>query len=83
MITPVENSEAEKSPRVKEMKKNWPRKSDKRSWFGQTPSTSLASAEDLEHLKTLLSQILPLPLRWSNCTGIKNVLQCVAFPGKS
>ena len=60
----MENSKTEKSPWVKKTKKTGPKKkeivsfcqekkkslaeSDKGSWFGQTPSTISASAEDPE-----------------------------------
>ena len=67
-----------KSPWVKKMKETGPKKkekapfcqpkknnlaeSDKDSWFGQTPTTSSASAEDPERSKTPLARVLPLPL---------------------
>ena len=72
--TPMEKSKSEKSPWVKKTKKNRPKeerkssilsskeknlaKSDKGSWFGQTPTTSSASAEDPELSKTLLVRVL-------------------------
>ena len=74
----MEKSKAEKSPWVKKTKETGPKKkekapfcqakinnlaeSDKDSWFGQTLTTSSASAEDPERSKTLLARILPLPL---------------------
>ena len=76
-ITPMEKSKSEKSPWVKKTKKTAQRRkeklhfvkqrkkpciSDKGSWFGQTPTKSLASTEDPELSKTLLVRVLLLPL---------------------
>ena len=81
MITPMEKSKAEKSPWVKKKKKPGPKKkekaqfcqakkknlaeSDKGSWFGQTPSTSSASAEDPERPKTLGASSLKIEVNVS------------------
>ena len=77
----MEKSKAEKGPWVKKKKKPGPKKkekaqfcqakkknlaeSDKGSWFGQTPSTSSASAEDPERPKTLGASSLKIKVNVS------------------
>ena len=80
-LTPMEKSKAEKSPWVKKTKKTGPKKkekapycqgrkknlaeSDKGSWFGQTPSTISASAEDPERSNILGTSSLKIKVNVS------------------
>ena len=78
-LTTMAKSKAEKSPWVKKTKKNHPKKkklhtvkegknlakSDKSSWFGQTPSTILAPAKDPEHLNILGASSLKIKVNVS------------------
>ena len=80
-LTPMEKSKAEKSPWVKKTKQTGVKKtekapycqgrkknlaeSDKGSWFGQTPSTISASAEDPERSNILGSSSLKIKVNVS------------------
>ena len=79
----MEKSKTDKSPWVKKKEKNWPKKerntfifqekkknlaeSDKGSWFGQTPLTISASAEDPEQAKILGASSLKIKFNASAC----------------
>ena len=81
----MENSKTEKNPWVKKKKKTGPKKkeiisfcqgkkkslaeSDKGSWFGQTPSTISASAEDPEQAKILGASSLKIKFNANACCG--------------